>query len=305
MKSPNPSIAIAGGSGLIGQAIVRALKSRGCAVKQLIRSHPRKDTSQEVYWNPSSGHIERVGLEGVDVLINLAGVSLTSNRWTPAQKELLLRSRVQSTLLLSKTIAKLKKPPELFISASASGYYGHDSNTEQTESSPVGIDFLATLCGEWEAATGEAEKSGVRTIHVRSGEVLDIHGGRLAAMLPFFKMGLGAYLGSGNQMISWISLMDWIAACEYLIFNSNWAGPVNLTTPNPVSNFEFGKVLAEVLRRPYRFHVPERLISWLYGEMGKTLVLEGSRVMPHRLAGSDFEFQYPELRQALRACIAK
>src|SRR3989338_11469504 len=123
MKKSNLSIAIAGSSGFLGQALMHALQSRGCQVKQLIRSHPQKDTSQEVYWNPISGHIERVGLEGVDVVINLAGANLADKRWSPAQKEILLQSRVQSTLLLSKTIAKLKKPPKLFLSASAIGYY--------------------------------------------------------------------------------------------------------------------------------------------------------------------------------------
>lgn len=305
MKSPNPSIAIAGGSGLIGQAMVRALKSRGCAVKQLIRSHPHKDTSQEVYWNPTSGHIERVGLEGVDVVINLAGANLADKRWTPAQKELLLLSRVQSTLLLSKTIAKLKKPPELLISASAIGYYGQDLNNQFDESSQQGTGFLAALCQEWEAATEEAEKRGIRTIHVRSGPVLDAEHGFLAALLPFFKYALGGYLGSGQQVISWIALEDWVAACEYLIYNSKLSGAVNLTAPNPVTNFEFGKILAEVLHRPYKLHVPERLIGWRYGEMGKTLLLEGARVLPQRLLDNGFEFQYPELRQALQACIAK
>ncbi|MEI6805309.1 MAG: TIGR01777 family oxidoreductase [Myxococcaceae bacterium] len=305
MKSPNPSIAIAGGSGLIGQAMVHALKSRGCAVKQLIRSHPHKDTSQEVYWNPTSGHIERVGLEGVDVVINLAGVNLADKRWTPTQKELLLQSRVQSTRLLCKTIAKLKKPPELLISASASGYYGHNFNSQFDESSPAGTDFLATLCQEWEAATAEAEKIGVRVIHMRTGPVLESHHGFLAALLPFFKYGFGAYLGSGEQVISWISLADWVAVCEYLIYNSKWSGAVNLTAPNPVTNFEFGKILAEVLHRPYKLRIPERLIAWGYGEMGKSLLLEGSRVLPQRLLDSDFEFQYPELRKALQACMTK
>lgn len=305
MKSPNPSIAIAGGSGLMGQAMVHALKARGCAVKQLIRSHPHKDTSQEVYWNPTSGHIERVGLEGVDVVINLAGANLADKRWSPAQKELLLQSRVQSTLLLSKTIAKLKKPPELFISASAIGYYGYESHAELDESSEAGTGFLATLCQEWEAATAEAEKRGIRTVHVRSGPVLDTRGGFLAAQLPYFKMGLGAYLGSGKQMISWISLADWVAACEYLIFNSDWSGAVNLTAPKPVTNHEFGKILAEVLHRPYKLHMPERLVSWRYGEMGKTLLLEGQTVLPKRLLEAGFEFEYPELRQALQACIKK
>lgn len=305
MKSPNPSIAIAGGSGLIGQAMVRALKARGCAVKQLIRSHPHKDTSQEVYWNPTSGHIERVGLEGVDVVINLAGINLADKRWSPAQKELLLQSRIQSTLLLSKTIAKLKKPPELLIQASAIGYYGNDSEREFDESSPAGTGFLATLCQEWEAATAEAEKRGIRTLHLRTGPVLDVRGGFLAAQLPYFKMGLGAYLGSGKQVISWISLADWVAACEHLIFNSDGSGAVNLTAPHPVSNFEFGKILAEVLHRPYKLHIPERLITWRYGEMGKTLLLEGSKVLPRRLLDAGFEFQYPELRGALQACIKK
>jgi uncharacterized protein (TIGR01777 family) len=308
MKSPNPSVAIAGGSGLIGQAVVHALKARGCAVKQLIRAHPHQDTSREVYWNPTSGHIERVGLEGVDVVVNLAGANLADKRWSPAQKELLVQSRVQSTLLLSKTIAKLKKPPELFISASAIGYYGHESREQLDESSPIGTGFLATLCGEWEAATAEAEKRGIRTLHMRTGLVLDTRSGFLAAQLPYFKMGLGAYLGSGKQMISWISLADWVAACEYLMFNSEMSklsGALNLTAPHPVSNFDFGKTLADILHRPYKLHLSERLISWRYGEMGKTLLLEGQAVLPKRLLEAGFEFQYPELRQALQACITK
>lgn len=305
MKKSNLSIAIAGSSGLIGQALVHALRLRGCQVKQLIRSHPQKDTSKEVYWNPISGHIERVGLEGVDVVINLAGANIGDKRWSPAQKDLLFQSRIKSTILLSKTIAKLKKPPGLFLSASAIGYYGNNLETELDESSPAGEGFLANLCQEWESATGEAEKRGIRTVHLRTGVVLDKQGSILAKQLPFFKLGLGAYLGSGEQRISWIALQDWIAACEHLIFNSDLTGAVNLTAPNPVTNFEFGKILAKVLRRPYKLHIPECLILWLYGEMGRTLSLEGARVLPHRLVENGFEFRYPNLFLALQACLSK
>src|SRR3989338_6250676 len=192
MKKSNLSIAIAGSSGFLGQALMHALQSRGCQVKQLIRSHPQKDTSKEVYWNPVSGHIERVGLEGVDVVINLAGINIAKKRWNNSQKELLLKSRIQSTLLLSRTISKLKKPPKLFLSASATGYYCNHLNQDLDESSPAGHHFLAQLCQEWESATEEAEKRGIRTVHLRSGVVLGKEGGWLAKQLPLFKMGLGA-----------------------------------------------------------------------------------------------------------------
>lgn len=305
MKRTDLSVAIAGSSGLLGRALMQALRLRGCRVKQLIRSHPYKDTSQEVYWNPASGHIERVGLEGVDVVINLAGVDLASRRWSPAQKELLAQSRVQSTLLLSKTISKLKKPPQLFLSASSIGYYGSEPDIECDESSSAGTGFLASLCQEWELATQEAEKRGIRTVHLRTGVVLDKQSQILSRQLPFFKIGFGAYLGSGKQNISWISLADCVAACEHLIFNSDLTGAVNLTAPQPVNNRDFSKTLAEVLKKPFKLHIPESWILWRYGEMGKVLMLEGSRVLPQRLLKDGFEFQYPELRGALQACIGK
>ena len=161
------------------------------------------------------------------------------------------------------------------------------------------------MCKEWESATAEAEKQGIRTVHLRTGVVLDKKGGMLAKQLPFFKMGFGGYLGSGEQSMSWITLQDWIAACEFLIFNSDLSGPVNLTAPNPVSSRDFAKTLAAVLKRPCRLHIPEALILWRYGEMGRVLMLEGSKVLPGRLLEAGFEFQYPELRAALQACIAK
>lgn len=301
MRKPNLSIAIAGSSGFLGRALVRTLTQRGCQVKRLIRTQPKKDTSQEVYWNPDSGHIERVGLEGVDVVINLAGAGIADKRWSPHQKEILIHSRVQSTLLLAKTLAKLKTPPAVFLSASAIGYYGSSTTAQFDESSPKGEGFLADLCEEWEKATGEAEKRGIRVVYLRTAPVLDFTGGMLSKILPYFKLGLGAVIGSGEQKISWISLEDWIAACEFLIFSSDLKGPVNLSSPNPVSNREFGETLASVLHRPFKLHVPESFVRWRYGEMGQATLLEGADVQPAKLLKAGFEFEYPKLLSFLKA----
>lgn len=305
MKSRNPSIAIAGASGLLGSALVTHFKSKGYPVKRLMRSHPTKDTSEEVYWNPASGHIERVGLEGVDIVINLAGAGIANKRWSTAQKELLLTSRLQATELLSRTIAKLKKPPEVLVSASAIGYYGSSLEQEFAESDPAGSGFLSELCLEWEEATKIAQESGIRTVHLRTGHVLGTGGGLLAKILPWFKLGVGSYVGSGNQLMSWIALSDWVAACEYLMLSKDLKGAFNLTAPNPVTNYEFGKVLTEILKRPYKMHLSERMVEWLYGEMGRVLLLEGAAVKPKRLLEAGFEFAYPELRDALLACTSK
>ncbi|MES2504686.1 MAG: TIGR01777 family oxidoreductase [Myxococcota bacterium] len=303
MRKPNPSIAIAGSSGFLGQALAKALTLHGAEVKRLIRSQPSQGTSKEVYWNPSSGHIERVGLEGVDIVINLAGAPIADKRWTPRQKELLIQSRIQSTELLSKTLAKLKTPPKLFLSASAVGYYGTDDHKVFDESSPHGDDFLASLCVAWEEATRQAQEKGIQTIHLRSAPVLGTEGGVLKGMLPFFKTGLGAYIASGNQPISWISLADWIAAVEFLIFKSPTTGPVNLTSPNPVTNREFSETLAKVLKRPCKLNMPESLIVWRYGEMAKTMLVEGAKVQPKKLLEMGFEFEYPTLQKALAAIL--
>ncbi len=299
MKSPKPSIAIAGSTGFLGEALMANLRARGCSVKRLIRTQPHQDTSREVYWNPESGHIERVGLEGVDVLINLAGAPIAGHRWSDKQKATLLHSRVDSTMLLAKTISKIKKPPELFINASGVGFYGTQQKTVLDEASPLGSGFLAELSKEWENAAHEAENRGIRTAYLRTGTVLGANGGLLKSILPLFKMGLGGPLGDGTQILSWIALEDWISAVEHLIFQSKLSGPVNLVSPNPVSNQEFTQILAKTLNRPARIRVPARLISWLFGEMGRTLLLEGAAVAPKRLLDDKFEFAHPNLEQAL------
>lgn len=304
MTEFSPSIAIAGSTGFLGSALFKALTLRGLPVKRLIRVQPHQDTSKEVYWNPASGHIERVGLEGVDVVINLVGAPIAGRRWSDTRKKLLYQSRVESTRLLSRTIAKLKKPPRLMLSASAIGYYGNDPREVVNESSDKGEGFLANLCVDWEQATEEAQQAGVRVVHLRTGAVLGPGGGMLKRLLTWFRIGLGASLGSGTQPMSWISLDDWVSACEYLIFQSKLSGPVNLSSQHPVSNFEFSTSLAKALHRKAWLRIPERLILWRYGEMGKELMLGGRKVEPKKLLDAGFKFNHPTLKQALNAILS-
>ncbi len=305
MKSSKPSIAVAGSTGFLGEALIASLRARGCSVKRLIRTQPHQDTSKEVYWNPESGHIERVGLEGIDVLINLSGAPIAAHNWSNKQKAILTRSRVDSTKLLARTISKLKKPPELFINASGVGFYGSQRGITLDESSSAGEGFLAELSKEWEGAAHEAENHGIRTVYLRSGTVLGANGGFLKSVLPVFKLGLGGPLGDGTQILSWIALEDWVSAVEHLIFQSKISGPVNLVSPSPVSNQEFAQILGKILHRPARIRIPAKLISWLFGEMGSSLLLEGAAVAPQKLLDDKFEFSCPDIEKALNSVLKR
>ncbi len=292
-------IAITGASGLIGTTLVPFFTTGGHTVSILVRRQPVAGTN-EIFWDPENGILNPDDLEGFDVVIHLAGENIGDVKWTDRVKERLTASRVKGTRLLAKTLARLESPPSVFLCASAIGFYGNTGDVPVDESAGAGNQFISELCMNWEEACEEALRAGIRTANLRIGVVLSPQGGALSKVLGFFKAGLGATMGSGAQMVSWISLEDVIYAIHHLIATPGLAGPVNLTAPNPVSNLEYTKTLARILNRPALFHIPEGLIRGIFGQMGEEVLLSGSKVNPSKLLDSGFTFNHPDLTSALK-----
>lgn len=296
---PRLRVAIAGSSGLLGRQLSAFLSTGGHSVLPMLRS-PRAAAGGALLWQPELGQIDGAGLEGLDAVIHLGGENIAEKPWTPQRKERLRSSRVDSTRLLSETLAGLRRPPATLICASASGFYGDRGYEVLTEDSPPGLGFLPELCQQWEAACEPARAAGLRVVCARLGIVLTPQGGALARMLPFFRLGLGGRIGDGEQFMSWIALDDAVGALHHLLYAGEMSGPVNLVAPNPVSNREFTATLGKVLRRPTLAPVPAAAIRLIFGELGERLLLEGQRVLPSRLRGSGFAFEFPVLEEALR-----
>ena len=226
-------ILISGSHGLVGSALIQSLEAQGHEVFRLVRYAPNSRT--EVEWSPDRYSIALARIEGFDAVVSLAGESIASGRWTEEKKRAIRDSRVKGTQLLSETLAQLSRPPAVFISASAIGYYGNRGDEELTEQSSPGTDFLASVCVEWEEATRPAAEKGIRTVLARFGIILDREGGALAKMLTPFRMGIGGRVGDGRQWMSWIALDDVINALKFLLLDSAVHGPVNIVAPNPVT----------------------------------------------------------------------
>jgi uncharacterized protein (TIGR01777 family) len=288
-------IAISGSSGLIGTALVGHLKSEGHTVQRLVRRAPV--AADEVQWDPQTGYVDLSALEGVDAVIHLAGVGVGDKRWTKRYKSEILNSRLMGTTTIAKAVAELK--PQVFISASAIGWYGESGNRAVIETDRVGDDFLAAVCREWEAAADLA--GDVRTVKIRTGLVLDPTGGALGKMLPLFRLGFGGKLGSGKQWWSWITLHDQIRAIVFAL-EHQISGPVNLTSPNPVTNQEFTSALARALHRPAVFPAPAIALRIALGGFS-TEVLGSKRVIPHVLQEAGFTWDYPHITEALTQLI--
>lgn len=288
-------IAITGSSGLIGTALVGHLKSEGHTVQRLVRRAPV--AVDEVTWDPQTGYVDLSALEGVDAIIHLAGVPVADKRWTKKYKAEILNSRLLGTATIAKAAAEVK--PDVFISASAIGWYGESGNRAVVESDRVGDDFLAAVCREWEAAADLA--GDVRTVKLRTGLVLDPTGGALGKMLPLFRLGFGGKLGSGKQWWSWITLHDVVRAIDFALVE-DIAGPVNLSAPNPVTNQEFTSALARALHRPAVFPAPAFALKAALGGFS-TEVLGSKRVIPQALQEAGFTWDYPHLTEALNALV--
>ena len=292
-------ILVSGSTGLIGAALVAALKEAGHEVVRLVR-RPVQEQSSEVYWNPAQGEIDHEALKEVQAAVHLAGENIASRRWTAEQKERIRVSRVAGTRVLCSALAERADPPDVLVCASAVGYYGHRGDEVLDESSPPGEGFLAEVCREWEAACDPARQKGIRVVNSRTGVVLSSRGGALPRMLTPFKLGLGGRVGSGKQYWSWIAIDDVVGALVHAISTETLAGPMNVTSPNPVTNQEFTAVLGRVLQRPTLFPLPAFAARLAMGEMADELLLASARVLPRRLQESGYSFQYPELESALR-----
>ena len=290
-------IAITGASGLIGSALVGHLKSEGHTVQRLVRR--ATVAPDEIQWDPKTGYVDIEALRGVDAVIHLAGVGVGDKRWTKRYKSEILNSRLLGTTAIANAFAEVK--PQVFISASAIGWYGETGNRAVSESDRPGDDFLAAVCKQWEAAADLATDT--RVVKIRTGLVLDSTGGALGKMLPLFKFGVGGKLGNGKQWWSWITLHDLVEAICFLL-EKPVSGAVNLTAPNPATNQEFTSALARALKRPALIPVPGFALKIALGGFSSE-VLGSKKVLPTALLDAGFNFDYPHLAPALSALLAE
>ena len=292
---PPQRIAVTGSSGLIGTALVGHLKSEGHTVQRLVRR--AAGAPDEITWDPDQGTVDLEALQGVDAVIHLAGAGVGDKRWTTKYKGEILNSRLLGTTAIAQAVASVK--PQVFISASAMGWYGETGNRAVNETDRGGNDFLATVCREWENAADLAGE--VRTVKLRTGLVLDPTGGALGKMIPLFRFGVGGRLGSGKQWWSWITLHDLIRAITFALENPI-SGPVNLTAPNPCTNREFTAALARALHRPAVFPVPAIALKIAFS--GFSIEMLGSKkVIPEALVNAGFNFDYPHIGAAIAALV--
>jgi uncharacterized protein len=288
-------VAVTGASGLIGTALVGHLKSEGHTVQRFVRRVAV--APDEISWDPKAGTVDLQALSGVDAVIHLAGAGVGDHRWTTKYKSEILNSRLLGTTTIASAVAEVK--PQVFISASAMGWYGETGNRAVTEQDRGGDDFLAAVCKEWESAADLAGK--VRTVKLRTGLVLDPTGGALGRMIPLFRFGLGGRLGSGKQWWSWITLHDVLRAINFAL-ETPISGPINLTAPNPSTNQEFTAALARALHRPAVFPVPALALKLAFGGFSSEM-LGSKKVIPEALLNAGFTFDYPHLGPAIAALV--
>ncbi len=294
-------VAVTGASGLIGSALVPALRAQGHEVIRLVRRAPA--APDEVRWDPTTGDVDLAGLAGVEGIVHLAGAGVGDHRWTDAYKAEILNSRVQGTDTIARAAAALDPRPAVLVSGSAIGFYGDTGDRAVDESAPQGAGFLADVVADWEAAAAPAIDAGIRVPFARTGLVVSSKGGAWKRILPIFKAGLGGRIGSGKQYWSYISLRDEVAALIALLTDERYVGPVNLTAPVPVTNAEVTKAMGEVLSRPTLLPVPGIALKVALGEFSSD-VLGSQRVVPGVLEGTGFTWNDPSIASAIEQAVA-
>ena len=293
-------IAVTGSSGLLGTALVAALRADGHEVIRLVRT--ATGAPGTIAWDPRAdrGGLDPRSLDGVVAVVHLAGAGVADKRWTPAYQAEIRDSRVRGTRALVGSLAAMATPPAALLSGSAIGWYGDTGGREVTESDPAGSGFLSEVVRDWEAAAGDAAQAGIRVVTLRSGVVLSPKGGILGRLLPLFRLGLGGRIGTGRQVLSWIGLSEWVAAARFLLGRDDISGPVNLTTPSPVSNAEFTSALAAAVHRPAMMPVPVPALKLAVGGVSSD-ILSSARVVPRRLLDEGYRFRHPDIAGALAA----
>lgn len=303
-------IIVSGGTGFVGRALVHALMARGETPVVLTRGRPRAiahacgecvrgSKAELATWTPEQpGEWQRV-VEGADAVVHLAGASIADGRWTKERMEAIRSSRVRSTELLARAIAAASDKPRVFVSASATGFYGMNTGDQTIdEDAPNGDDFLARVCRDWEGATAAAGEAGVRVVHPRIGIVLGRGGGMLGKMLPMFKAFMGGPVGDGTQYVPWVHVRDLVRIIEAMVARDDLAGAYNATAPEPVTMNAFADTLGATLGRPAALRVPPFAVKLAFGEAAD-VVLGGQRAIPRRLVDAGFAFVFPELASAL------
>ncbi|WP_445154617.1 TIGR01777 family oxidoreductase [Arthrobacter sp. Hor0625] len=287
-------ILIAGASGLIGTAVSGTLRASGHDVATLVRKPP--SSTAEYQWDPAAGRIDDRALEGADAVINLSGAGIGDRPWTRRRITELSTSRLGPTRTLAAAMARMETPPSVFLSQSASGYYGSAGASVLREDSPRGAGLLAEICAGWEAAAHEAP-AGVRVVTARTGVVLSRHGGALGRLLPLLRLGVGGPLGDGRQYWPWVTLPDVAGAFEFLL-TAPLRGPVNVCAPESADVNALIGQLAKALHRPALLRVPAPVLRLAMGQLADELLLASQRMEPAALAGAGFRWQHPSLGEA-------
>ncbi|MFF0576435.1 TIGR01777 family oxidoreductase [Streptosporangium saharense] len=297
------TIIVTGSSGLLGSALTAALRAEDARVVRLVRREPRG--ADEAFWNPAEGVLDPATVEGAQAVVHLAGAGIGDRRWNADVKREIARSRIEGTRTLVRALTEADARPEALLSGSAIGFYGDTGDREVDETAPPGEGFLAQeVVVPWEAETEPAREAGIRVALLRTGLVLSREGGMLPRILPIFKLGLGAPLGSGRQYWSWITVDDWVGAVLRVLRDPGLSGPVNLTAPHPVTNAEFTKTLAHAVRRPAMpLAVPGFALKTAIGGFADEGVLTGQRVLPARLTEAGHTFRHIRLGDALTAVL--
>lgn len=299
-------VVISGSSGLIGGALAASLLADGHRVTRLVRREPqtRVDGSAEARWDPRAEAVavDPAVLDGADAVVGLAGAGVGDRRWTAAYKNEIRESRVRGTGALAAAIRGCEKPPRVFVSGSAVGYYGETGQAVVDESGGPGRDFLAGVCQEWEAAADGARAAGTRVVTTRLGIVVSGAGGAMGRLLPLARAGLGGRLGGGRQYWSYLSLPDTVRALRHLIDTESVSGPVNMTTPHPATNRDITAAIGRALHRPTVLSVPGFALRLVLGEFAEGILMS-QRVVPGRLLDSGFTFEHPTFEAALDSAI--
>lgn len=294
---------MAGASGFLGTRLAERFRAAGHDIIELVR-RPAERAGQ-ARWEPSQGRLDPGLVAGADVVVNLAGANIGLRRWTARYKTVLRSSRVDTTATLARTIKQLPAAdrPGLLLQASAVGWYGDTGDSAVTEDAPAGNTFLADLCQVWEAAARPAEDAGTRVVLLRTAPAVGAGSGLIKPLLPLFRLGAGARLGDGRQWMAWIALPDWLSAAEFLV-DSDVAGPVNLVSPNLITNRDFTRAFARAVHRPAPFAVPGFALDLALGEVAGEL-RRSQRALPAVLQKAGFNWAYAEVDAALRTAVER